>query len=44
MMVKRSAKIGVKGIKFSDEDMAKLHMESHDIHPKWNYTILPKSD
>ncbi|HYN44827.1 MAG TPA: hypothetical protein VER35_02395, partial [Candidatus Limnocylindrales bacterium] len=34
----------LKGIKFSDEDMAKLHMESHDLHPKWNYTICPKSD
>jgi hypothetical protein len=34
----------LKGIKFTDEDMAKLHMESHNLHPKWNYTILPKSD
>ena len=34
----------LKGIKFTDEDMAKLHIESHDLHPKWNYTIFPKSD
>jgi len=34
----------LKGIKFTDEDMAKLHLEFHDLHPKWNYTILPKSD
>jgi len=34
----------LKGIKFTDEEMAKLNMKSHNIHPKWNYTILPKSD
>src|SRR5659263_666013 len=34
----------LKGIKFTDEDMDKLNLESHDLHPKWNYTILPKSD
>ena len=34
----------LKGIKFPDEVLAKLHMESHDLHLKWNYTISPKSD
>ncbi len=29
------------GVKFSDEDMAKLHLEPHSLHPKWNYTLLP---
>ena len=30
-----------KGKKYTDEDMAKLTIESHDLHPKWNYNILP---
>jgi hypothetical protein len=32
------------GIKFSDEDMAKLNMKTHTLHPKWNYSILPRND
>jgi len=32
----------IAGIKFSDEDIAKLQIETHSLHPKWNYTILPK--
>ena len=32
------------GIRHSDEDMAKLHITPHEIHPKWNYTILPQKD
>ena len=31
------------GIKFSDEDMKKLHSKPHSLHPKWNYTLLPDS-
>ena len=34
----------LKGIKFTDEEMDKLNLKSHDLHPKWNYTILPKID
>src|SRR5574337_870365 len=34
----------VAGIKFSDEDMAKLRLEPHSLHPKWNYSILPMRD
>ena len=30
------------GIRHSDEDMAKLHITSHETRPKWNYTILPQ--
>lgn len=33
-----------KGVKFSDEDMAKLRIEYHSLHPKWNYSILPNRD
>ncbi len=32
------------GIKHSDEEMAKLRIEPHPLHPKWNYTILPQKD
>ncbi|MHB1812548.1 MAG: ISAzo13 family transposase [Thermoplasmataceae archaeon] len=32
------------GIKHSDEEMAKLRIETHSLHPKWNYTILPQGD
>lgn len=31
----------LKGVKFSDEDMAKLKIEYNSLHPKWNYSILP---
>lgn len=31
-----------KGRKFSDDEMAKIHMEPHSLHPTWNYTIFPK--
>lgn len=27
------------GLKFSDEEMDKIHIERHRIHPHWNYTI-----
>lgn len=31
------------GVKFSNEDMSKLHLEPFPLHPKWNYTLLPHS-
>jgi len=31
-----------KGVKISGEDMAKLKMEYHSLHPKWNYSIFPE--
>ncbi len=34
----------IAGIKFSEEDMAKLLIEPHSLHPKWNYSILPQED
>ncbi|NOR47580.1 MAG: ISAzo13 family transposase [Methanosarcinaceae archaeon] len=30
-----------KGMKFSDEEMKKLNLETHELHPKWNYSIVP---
>lgn len=33
-----------KGIKISKEDIAKLHIEYHSLHPKWNYSISQKGD
>lgn len=30
-----------KGQKFSDDLMATIKIESHEVHPKWNYTLLP---
>jgi len=32
------------GIVFSGDDMAKLNIKSHTLHPKWNYSILPRKD
>jgi len=32
------------GVKFSDEDMAKLNIKTHTLHPKWNYSIVPRKD
>lgn len=31
-----------KGMKFSDDEMSKIHIERHHTHPKWNYTISGK--
>ncbi len=31
------------GMKFSDEEMAKLNLKTHELHPKWNYTIIPRN-
>ena len=30
------------GVKISDEQMERLHLQAHDIHPEWNYTITPR--
>ncbi len=32
-----------KGVHYSDEDMSKLQLERHEIHPRWNYTIRPRT-
>ena len=29
------------GVKFSDEDLAKIHLKPDSLHQKWNYEILP---
>ena len=31
-----------KGKTFTEADMAKLKIQVHALHPKWNYTIIPK--
>jgi hypothetical protein len=31
-----------KGIKISDEEMAKLNITRADFHGEWNYTIKPR--
>ena len=34
-----------KGWKFHlQEDIAKLHIEYHSLHPKWNYSISQKGE
>ena len=30
-----------KGIKVSDEEMARLNIQGDAFHPEWNYTIAP---
>jgi hypothetical protein len=32
------------GVEFSDEDMAKISIKTHTLHPKWNYAIVPRND
>jgi len=32
-----------KGIKISDEEMARLNITPADFHGEWNYSILPRS-
>lgn len=32
-----------KGLKISDEQMERIHIEVHAVHPHWNYTISPRS-
>jgi len=31
------------GVKVPDEEMAALNLEAHDVCPRWNYTIRPRS-
>jgi len=31
------------GIKISDEEMERINLRLHRVHPKWNYTISPRS-
>ncbi|MGQ0549645.1 MAG: ISAzo13-like element transposase-related protein [Armatimonadota bacterium] len=31
------------GIKISDHEMARLRITAHTTHPRWNYTITPRS-
>jgi hypothetical protein len=33
-----------KGVKVPDAEMDALHIQSHDVCPKWNYTIYPRSN
>ena len=30
-----------KGIKVSDDEMEKINIKHHEVHPQWNYTIFP---
>jgi hypothetical protein len=32
------------GMKFSDEEMAKLNLKTHELQSKWNYSIVPRND
>ncbi len=32
-----------KRIEFSKEDMEKINLKTHALHPKWNYTITPRN-
>jgi len=32
------------GRTFSDEEMAKISLQRHELHPKWNYTIEPRNE
>jgi hypothetical protein len=31
------------GVSIPDAIMAQLHLRPHDIHPQWNYTLVPRS-
>jgi hypothetical protein len=31
------------GVKISDEEMERINLRLHRVHPKWNYTISPRS-
>ena len=30
------------GVKISDKQMGKLNLKFHNLHPQWNYTIIPR--
>jgi len=46
LTVKASLQEGVyeKGQRVSDAETKKLNLERHEVCPKWNYTIQPRSD
>ncbi|HAS18302.1 MAG TPA: hypothetical protein DCR39_10670 [Nitrospiraceae bacterium] len=31
------------GIKISNEEMERINIRLHRVHPKWNYTISPRN-
>jgi hypothetical protein len=31
-----------KGVKVSDEELARVRIKRHDFHGDWNYTITPR--
>ncbi len=31
-----------KGIKVTDEELAKVNLKGHDFYPEWNYVVLPE--
>lgn len=33
----------LRGEKISEEMMARVHIQPHEVHPQWNYTIAPGS-
>ena len=36
-------RIYAKGRRVSDQGLAEVHVEPHDFHGEWNYTIHPKA-
>jgi transposase len=36
-------KVYSTGVKISDAAMAQLHVTPHEVHPRWNYTLQPRS-
>ena len=36
-------KVYSTGVKISDAAMAQLRVTPHEVHPRWNYTLLPRS-
>lgn len=32
------------GVEFTEENMEKLRIEFHTLHPKWNYSVLPNDE
>ena len=31
------------GIKISDKQIEELNIKRHELHPQWNYTIIPRT-
>ena len=31
------------GVEISDEDMDRIRLKRHKVHPNWNYTLLPRA-